>query len=664
MGNKRKGKGRRWIASLLVAVMLVSVLPVDVLAAELMMQDAVTVEYPEELTEEITEEAVAEAESLFVVEEEEVPQEEMMENEVPEDAVNFDELQEAEPVLSETEAVLLEAEAYQQELEAEMMSESYVDEMDKLTADIEANALGNKDRSDFKDLYGVSYEGIFKCCPAYLNYPFYESTMMGKMEGYVVDALNVCDQYGQQAEFYYKLSQGINYPINQYLVAAGIKDSDYEIFRKQVAQKVVEDYLATANQDLQILQEMQSNLSGLTKVYNLATEYSNYVADVSGGFESLAAMGSGTIDSMIAAVASAEEVTKYAGDAAKTFGIVTEIMALQEIEVQTIDFLIETLSVRPDSELAKGLQALRADIEMDPAAYVVKYYCTDKIVGTIVSSLGNIATGGVYEVAEKLYNITVGVANYIYELKNPSYEEIEKAYIAWSFYLDTKSIVNKYKKMFMSGYRLGNVAKYEAAYSLNLSSMKILMTVSAKCLKRSEHERLKNSLLSWSSSIGTSITYDSYIAGCGRLIKADLDSGVLTITETEDDSSNINTPGDYDSTESVSARLTAIMSQYVPNVGQTWNGEWGGAVQCFGFARMVFSLLFGCEMPSAYYGSARYQYATENNVELVGQLTGGDVTAANVSNLMAQAKVGDIIQANGAAYGQHTMVMAGATSVA
>ena len=109
------------------------------------------------------------------------------------------------------------------------------------------------------------------------------------------------------------------------------------------------------------------------------------------------------------------------------------------------------------------------------------------------------------------------------------------------------------------------------------------------------------------------------------------------------------------------AKFAAIQSQYKPNVGQTWNGDWGGAIQCFGFARMVFYQLFGCNMPNRYYGNAKYKYQSEENVDLVGQISGSSVTTDSAKNLLQQGKLGDIIQACGSGNGgQHTMVFVSA----
>ena len=66
-------------------------------------------------------------------------------------------------------------------------------------------------------------------------------------------------------------------------------------------------------------------------------------------------------------------------------------------------------------------------------------------------------------------------------------------------------------------------------------------------------------------------------------------------------------------------------------------------------------------MPNRYYGNAKYKYQSEENVDLVGQISGSSVTTDSAKNLLQQGKLGDIIQACGSGNGgQHTMVFVSA----
>lgn len=119
-----------------------------------------------------------------------------------------------------------------------------------------------------------------------------------------------------------------------------------------------------------------------------------------------------------------------------------------------------------------------------------------------------------------------------------------------------------------------------------------------------------------------------------------------------------NTTNDIKKVSSVSIqeKFRQVQEKYPPNQGVKFTGSYGGCTECFGFARIVFYNLFGCDMPAAYYNARRYEYVNTNNVILIGQLEGvTEVTSQNVKALLSQARMGDIIQACGSYH--HTMVV-------
>ena len=110
------------------------------------------------------------------------------------------------------------------------------------------------------------------------------------------------------------------------------------------------------------------------------------------------------------------------------------------------------------------------------------------------------------------------------------------------------------------------------------------------------------------------------------------------------------------SSTSIQEKFRQVQEKYPPNQGVKFTGSYGGCTECFGFARIVFYNLFGCDMPAAYYNARRYEYVNTNNVILIGQLEGvAEVSTQNVKALLSQARMGDIIQACGSYH--HTMVV-------
>ena len=509
----------------------------------------------------------------------------------------------------------------------------------------------------------ITYDMIVEQCPQYLNNSWFENDLLGRMKNYGIEAMNTCDNDDlAAAEFYHKLSEGITYPIKTFLGEANITDSEYENYRKQVAMKVVQDYLQTEHAQTAILEDVNSWLSNVKKGYSLADDVADFAVDLVGedGLSYYQAHGEEFTCAMIVAIKDAEAVGSYVKEGVKLFDLVTEVLVLQDIEAEAIDLLIESLQYDGDSELLEGLKDLKADIEKDPVAYVLEKYCTDKVIGKIASYITKYALETVIgSPLLFLAEVTCDVIVYVYGLNNPTYEEIQKTYIAYIFMRDMESSVKIYKKKFQKdNFKDRDKILYEVNYNLYLSTVKIFMVVSGKVLKGTEYSRLRNQIEIWSEAIGKEVTFDSYMKKCIQAVNTDIDNGTLTLSE-----NSISSPSDeedYDSTASIAARFAEIQRMYVPNSGQTWTGNYGGTRQCFGFARIVFYNLFGCDMSNSYYASQKYCYKEETNIDLVGQISGSGVTADTAKNLLQQGKLGDIIQACGATYGQHTMVFVSA----
>ena len=252
----------------------------------------------------------------------------------------------------------------------------------------------------------------------------------------------------------------------------------------------------------------------------------------------------------------------------------------------------------------------------------------------------------------------------VYERYNPSVSDIVYSSLLYQYWMDSNRAVAHYQHLFYTGKGTTDDMRYlEAAVNFNAACTKMLLSKS-KNLVKSRDKRLYSKMDCWESSMGSEVNYELYINSCLSNAAKAVNDGTLTI---KDDSATIRDNNgnvideNYDSTASIKAKFAAIQSQYKPNAGQTWNGDWGGAIQCFGFARMVFYQLFGCNMPNRYYGNARYKYQSEENVDLVGQISGSSVTTDSAKNLLQQGKLGDIIQACGSGNGgQHTMVFVSA----
>ena len=527
--------------------------------------------------------------------------------------------------------------------------------------DKEVYAASNINTDDFQERYGLTYEDLLFRCPEYLENETMEQYLDKKFL-YAGEVWGDAMVEEKTAKWMYNLKQGMSYNVKVMLGDIGVTESEHEKFQLEMAKQVVKDYLSTDTSSSGMFKEVADNLSVIDKVYDVVDKNQEYVAEMAKGCKKLS---QSEIAEMTKAIKDAKPVMEYVNDLETMFKLSSAVIAMEELDLQAVDFLIESQEIQTkDNDIYEGLCLLREQLKKDPAAYVLTNYCTDKIIAELASSLEGVAAeamfgAGSYTVIRVLAKGVAGV----YELFNPSYEEMQYATICFSYYTSASNCVRAWQKKFKRSSRIDarNEILYEAAYQLRISCLRAFLKNATGCTRDKNKIRTLNTYCGYISDYDM---YSLYINLCMQEASAALKNGTLELKDVE----VIRKTGDgtvidenYSSKESITARFAAIQAQYVPNVGQTWTDSWEGAVQCFGFARMVFSKLFGCSMPYQYYGSARYAYAQETNVTLVGQVVGSDVTTDSVKNLFQQGSLGDVVQGYGSPYGQHTSVLAGVT---
>ncbi len=558
---------------------------------------------------------------------------------------------ENETVTEETESIELTAEE-QEQIEQEVM-----DEISFFSA---------------SDSYSLTEEQLCMLAPSYLNNQSYDDIIAkcGDMSLEAINSVSATDE--TVASFMYSIKTGSSVLWSEFWSKCNLGDNTYESFEKQAARKVVYEYLQ-ANQNLtKTAGEVEKNLKVVNKVYDFLKDkdkeaYRKTLVENNKNKllsdEKIGEMVDGLYENM-------DMFMKFTNDTNEIFLMVSGMIEIQEIEVQAIDDLMIIHEHVKDPSIYNELIALRNEIVENPAQYIVDHYMSDKVLSVLQKEAKKAAgsiVSGVFDYSSLpwgIVNKAAGMIASVYECYNPSVSDIVYSSLLYQYWMDSNRAVAHYQHLFYTGKGTTDDMRYlEAAVNFNAACTKMLLSKS-KNLVKSRDKRLYSKMDCWESSMGSEVNYELYINSCLSNATKAVKDGTLTI---KDDSATIRDNNgnvideNYDSTASIKAKFAAIQSQYKPNVGQTWNGDWGGAIQCFGFARMVFYQLFGCNMPNRYYGNAKYKYQSEENVDLVGQISGSSVTTDSAKNLLQQGKLGDIIQACGSGNGgQHTMVFVSA----
>ena len=610
----------------------------------------------EKLTEE--KEEIENQEQTEITEETETTEsestEETVETELTEETEGIEESEvseETEVVTEETESIELTAE------EQEQIEQEIIDEISVFSA---------------SSSYNITEEQLYMLAPSYLNNKAYDDIIAkcGDMSLEAINSVSATDE--TVASFMYSIKTGSSVLWSEFWSKCNLGDNTYESFEKQAARKVVYEYLQ-ANQNLtKTAGEVEKNLKVVNKVYDFLKDkdkeaYRKTLVENNKNKllsdEKIGEMVDGLYENM-------DMFMKFTNDTNEIFLMVSGMIEIQEIEVQAIDDLMIIHEHVKDPSIYNELIALRNEIVENPAQYIVDHYMSDKVLSVLQKEAKKAAgsiVSGVFDYSSlpwRIVNKAAGMIASVYECYNPSVSDIVYSSLLYQYWMDSNRAVAHYQHLFYTGKGTTDDMRYlEAAVNFNAACTKMLLSKS-KNLVKSRDKRLYSKMDCWESSMGSEVNYELYINSCLSNATKAVKDGTLTI---KDDSATIRDNNgnvideNYDSTASIKAKFAAIQSQYKPNVGQTWNGDWGGAIQCFGFARMVFYQLFGCNMPNRYYGNAKYKYQSEENVDLVGQISGSSVTTDSAKNLLQQGKLGDIIQACGSGNGgQHTMVFVSA----
>ena len=575
--------------------------------------------------------------------------------------------EEAEDINSDEPPIETETAEEEEASEESLIDENELEANMQFCESVESEIAADQaiDTTSFKDTYGLSYEELFTACPSYLDNMTAE-TIFNMMSDNAGEAWTEGLAQKDMAKAVYMMTQGSSYAINELLAEAGLTQSDYSKFQEEMAKRVIKNYLQTKPEEATYYNAMSTALSKISGTYSNAKDYTTLAGVIVEGTSDRLVQRD--IEDILKKLDSNAEIMKYVKGFDQYCKMEATLVMLYSYDMGAVDTLIAAQKkVNPNNnDLLSGLQLVRIRMN-DPYQYIMDKYVNDKVLSTISKELNTWLTEGVLGMTSMeaaVLNIIIQTAGLVYGIFNPTYEEIQYASIAFYYYSDaTKSVKNYQKKLRNKNYKTSiprDQILYEAAYSLRITCMQTFLDASQKC---TSNKTLKKCLQTYSNMCSKgSMNYENYIKLCMNAASEDIKAGRLTITSTgvtKKTSDGTVIDASYDSKPSITAKLTAIMEKYPENY--TWSSSWGGCSQCFGFARMVFSKLFGCEMPASYKGAKRYEYSNENNVNLVGQLEGSAVTASAVKDLFASARVGDIIQGCGSTWGQHTMVLIGVT---
>ena len=511
--------------------------------------------------------------------------------------------------------------------------------------------------------YGVTYNQLFRLYPSYLS-PTGESVVLNPAVSAYTDVIESYDSYSTFVGSYlYSLKEGVSMYSTTVLSWFNLAQSYEEKFRSEAIEALMKEVCENESILAAGVEQIESEFGMLKDTYKLATtaEKTAFVSDIKKHCTMLT-------DSTIEQIAdgmfdNSDKIISRVGDVVDYSQLIISVFALRALEETIINDVKNSLD--SGSVLKEDLELLLENMNKSVFSYVFEHYLSDKFAGlytkAINSAIAYAANSGASfgsTIAGTLVSTVFKVAvKYLYTWALG--DEIAQTIYLSTYTTDLDIAVQKRRTAFLRGTAKtdDDIAKYKLLYSSYVRAIKVTLESALKMAKTSaDKDRVKQAI-----ALINSFTYDNYIDFCMTQLKRDIDAGKVKKTASMNEGDEASTATQEESRISIQEKFRQLQAAYPPNQGVTFFQSYGGAIQCFGFARFAFNKIFDCDMPAAYYNEKRYEYVNNQNVVMLGQLNGtSQMTEANVKALLSQAMVGDIIQACGGA-SQHTMMVVGAS---
>jgi len=255
--------------------------------------------------------------------------------------------------------------------DSEAMYEEYLEEFYELMDELSATA----------DTYKITEKQLFMQAPQYLLKDNPRDEYLSRCFKFTRQVMdNVSDSQELWAAFMKGLKDGKEILTRELASQCGLKDSNYDKEKKDMAGELVREYMGNEEYLSDKAEIVSKGFSQLEKISD---------AELKGRKEwykkQLKKHNKYTSNAEIDAEVDTifdhwDKIQKFTGEAIDVYDLITAIIARQELELAVIDDLIVSLQDSRDTDLLEGLVMVRNDITSDIGSYILENYLTDKAI--------------------------------------------------------------------------------------------------------------------------------------------------------------------------------------------------------------------------------------------------------------------------------------------
>ena len=392
-------------------------------------------------------------------------------------------------------------------------------------ATIPVNAAGDS----YYEKYGVSYNQLFTTYPNYLR-PAQETNVVNSLMNAYKAALG---EYGGDHDFLpsfiYALEEGGKDILSSEILAKfGIGESTEEKLIAETSEALMREILKTESELASVTSEISGNFKSMKSTYNIATSAGKlvFINDLKSSCKNLS---NSEIDKMADSLFKEEsKLMKKIGKGIEFWQLIVGIVELQELQEESICQLRDAME--DNSDFAKALDDLLAEIDKDPVAYMLEYYCTDKALELLSDAIETAYLAGRFAPSK----LTVAVANIAIKMITTVYpgamaDEIYQTTLLSSYVSEFDAAITSYRTQFslakVKGELIGqdDIAEYKYLYNAYITTIRETLKSALDTAKTDgQRGNIQNAI-----NLCDTFTYDTYIQWCMTTVKADIDAGII-----------------------------------------------------------------------------------------------------------------------------------------
>ncbi|MCM1309043.1 MAG: leucine-rich repeat protein, partial [Butyrivibrio sp.] len=532
----------------------------------------------------------------------------------------------------------------------------------------------NQMMAEYNGLYGEAYgatwfdgeitvpvdrETLFTVYPYYLTEGTYLDSLISNGNDLIYLALEENDSSGADRlkSYMYCIKNGISVVLDELFGTFEWKDSPEE----EMIDEVTLDLINTIMQNESLLSDfigtLDKDMSQIKKAYDLTKtagrmEFSKHASQLLNISEKEFS------DEMEKWFEDSETVIKYTKKGMDIAQVIAVEVEIEVVNREIVDRLMEMCDKygHQNSTLATGLYRLQRKLDTNTVKRIFENLSSDYVINKLEKLLTKTMVEWVFgkDVAS-----AYGVANMIMSLgETLIYEKLFKGTTVTDL---VKTIYKKEMSSTLSSIKLamcneslrtGGNAVSPSDYELvwNAHAMSVASTLSS-AKKITKNGTVKSAIDDSKSTILKYCSWDRQFKLIRNKVLEAINNQCVRMKDVEVSSSNAQ-----NSATVVKNRFDNVIKLYPSESSQftvMYNGKIGNA----GFAEFVYRMIFENSINFKINSEKQYQFSSYSSLEKIGTVSGSSVNAETVKNLLANAKLGDVIQACGNQYGSKTMML-------